>query len=75
MACGTVRFYVIQNIIIAIREVPVPHSGMCDVRNAGSFDTNPPPYFDSGVQHNTHASHASQLRSYNYLLAHDPSHH
>ena len=52
---ATIRSYVIQNIIIAIirevplphSEVPVPHSGMCDVRNAGSFDTNPPPYFDS----------------------------
>ena len=24
-------------------EVPAPHSGMYDVPNAGSFDTNPPP--------------------------------
>ena len=24
-------------------EAPAPHSGMCDVPNAGNFDTNPPP--------------------------------
>ena len=25
-------------------EVPPPHNGICSVPNAGSFDTNPPPY-------------------------------
>ena len=24
-------------------EVPAPHNGMCDVPNAGNFDTNSPP--------------------------------
>ena len=39
-------------------EVPPPHNGMCNVPNAGNFDTNPPPYY-SAVQdlHNTITLH------------------
>ena len=32
-----------DEVLLPHGEVPPPHNGICNVPNAGSFDTNPPP--------------------------------